>query len=463
MKKSQPNLKNRRAFLSDCGKMTAVGAMSSVLNLSMTNKVLAARSPGSITDYKGLVCVYLAGGMDSFQMLMPGIKDFPTYTARRRNLALSRGAQHHIVDHRDSDRDNHVHRDMPEVRDMFNDRDLAFLSNVGTLVEPMTREQFANETRERPFGLASHNDQMAQWQTSIPNERGGVQGWFGRMADIISDAANNNATVSMNLSPGGTNILQQGADTSLANVRGGANALERYAGLARIRNSMNSQLEHNYSSLIQRHYNAVKKDAIDQNQALQDLERNAVINTVFPNTGLGQQLRLVAKYIKVHGVLGLNRQTFYVESGGWDMHQDIRGIGARFREISQCLDAFNRAMKEIGEHDNVVTYTASDFGRSLVGNGNGTDHAWGGNQIVMGGPVKGQRVLGAYPDLSANSSTNLNTRGRQLPTTSIDAYHATLALWFGVNNDSELEEIFPNIRNFYSRNENRHPIHGMFG
>lgn len=463
MNKSQITDKTRRAFLSDCGKMTAIGAMSSILNMTMTNKILAARAPGSITDYKALVCVFLNGGCDSFQMLMPGVNAFDSYTERRKHLAVRQEDQHLIKDHRKSGSDYHVHQSMPEVANMFENRDLSLIANIGTLVEPLTKTEFINKSKKVPLGIASHFDQTLQWQTSIPDERGGSVGWFGRMADVINDAANNNGTVSMSLSPSGSNTLQQGRETTSVNLEGGANAMELYAESPVVNSAVDSQLEGDYKNLLQQHYNHVRRSAIDQNQALQELERETRLDTIFPDTALGGQLLQVAKYIKVHGILGLNRQTFFVNKGGWDMHTGLNSrIGGQLGELSGALNAFNSAMKEIGYHDKVVTYTASDFGRTLTGNGSGTDHAWGSNQIVMGGPIKGGRVLGRYPNLSEGSSTDLNTRGTQMPVVSVDHLHASLAKWFGVNNDSEMEAILPNIRNFYSANETRFALPALF-
>lgn len=449
MNKSKTTDKSRRAFLSDCGKMTAIGAMSSVLNMTMTNKILAARTSGSITDYKGLVCVFLNGGADTFQMLQPGIEGYAAYTERRQHFALNRANQHRIVD--GNNKDYHLHQNMPEIADMFAAGDVSFVANVGTLVEPMTRSEYINKTKRRPNGVSSHFDQTIQWQTSISNQKGVSVGWVGRMADIINDAANNNGTVSMNLSPSGPNTLQQGANVAPLTLQGGANAMELYESDSNVRAVMDSQLEANYSSLLKQHYNHIKKGTIEQNQAIQDLERSTVINTVFPDSHLGNQLLQVAKYVKIHGVLGLNRQTFFVSVGGWDMHTGLNSrLPGKLEDVAKSLKAFNSAMKEIGHHEDVVTYTASDFGRTLGSNGSGNDHAWGSNQMVMGGPVRGGFVRGNYPDHTKGTETDLGERGKQLPQISVDEFHASLARWFGVTNDSEMEEIIPNIRNFYA-------------
>lgn len=462
MKELQIKDKSRRSFLLDCGKMTAIGSVSSILNLTMANKVLAARAPGSITDYKALVCVFLDGGADSFQMLMPGLADYDEFAERRAHFTLNRNAQIPISDERGS-QDCLLHANMSGVAGMFKDKDLSFIANIGTLVEPMTKTEYNNRTKKRPIGIASHFDQTLQWQTSIPNERGGSIGWLGRVSDLINDAANNNGTASMNMAVGGNNTLQQGVSTGMFSLSNGVNALEDYKNALATRETIDKQLSTNYTSVLRNHYNHVKKQTIEQSQVLQEYEESITFNAPFPNSSIGNQLKRVAQYIKINGVLGLNRQTFYVHRRGCDHHRGmISGTNGLFTEISQAFTAFNAALKEIGHHDDVITYTASDFGRSLTSNGSGTDHAWGGNSIVMGGPIKGGRILGDYPDMSLDSGTMLGTRGRMLPTTSVDELHASLAKWFGVENANEMPQILPNIRNFYGWQNQNHAIADMF-
>eukprot|EP00903_Cladosiphon_okamuranus_P003970 g3968.t1 len=425
-----------------------------MINLKLLNKVMAARVPGSITDYKGLVCVFLGGGCDSYNMLAPGVSGYSDYLTSRGSVAIPQTNMFNIVDSQ-SQLDYHLNKNMPGVRDMFNAGDLSFLANIGTLVEPMTKLDFETGAKERPIGLFSHFDQKVQWQNSLPNTRGGSltgQGWVGRMSEILNDAANNNATVNVNMSPAGDNLLQTSRNSRPFPLRGGASGFTLYNQKAHLRNAIDEDLETQYASILQNHYNHVREDSIEQNNMLEALEANTTINTVFPNSDLGNQLLQVAKYIKLQGVDGLkaNRQTFYVSQGNYDMHSNVTGrLGGNLSTLSAALKAFNDAMHEIGYHDRVVTYTASDFGRTLSTNGTGTDHGWGGNHILMGGPISGGQVLGDYPNLALGASEDIG-RGRMLPTTSIDELHASIAYWFGVRNDNEMETILPNIRNFWS-------------
>jgi len=462
---SQPDV-SRRQFLGDCGKMTGIGAMASILNLSLTGKVLAARASGSITDYKGLVCIFLGGGNDSFNMLTPGVADYANYTQYRGVVARPALESFNVVD-QSNGLDYHVHSSMANTRNMFTAGDLSYVANVGTLHEPMTMHEYRTGAKKRPFGTFSHYDQRRQWQNSLPREKGGAiagTGWVGRMSEVLNDAANNNAIVNANMSPGGRNILQTSRTQSPLPLVGGANPLDHYLENVDVKTAMDADLEHLYSGVLHNHYNHMRKEAVLNNNDLVSVEENTVINTPFPTSNIGNQLLRVLKYISAQGPdqLGANRQTFYVNFGGFDMHRGVTvRLAPKLEVLNDALHAFNEGLKEIGYHDRVVTYTASDFGRSLAPNTTGTDHGWGGNQIIMGGPVNGGRVFGTYPEMARGGSTDIG-RGRQLPTTSIDELHASIAYWFGVNNDNEMETILPNIRNFWAAGAAEQAIPELF-
>lgn len=461
---SSQNSFSRRRFLKDCGKMTGIGAMSSILNLKMTNKLFAARAPGSITDYKGLVCVFLFGGNDSFSTLAPGVGDFSSYLNTRGILGIAQTNMHQIFD---GSTDYHLSNSLDGVQSMYDNNELSFVANVGTLVQPTSLTEYNSGGVALPYGRFSHNDQIQQWQTSVSFSKTSSfagTGWGGRMVDVLNDAANNNATTSVSLAPYGANTTQIGNVTTPFPTNGGVDALDLYDTDSLIRGGMDATLETQYASVLQSHHNYIREDALEQSMILEDIEQNTEIATDFPDSSLGQQLLQVAKYIKSQGVGGLNanRQTFFVGQTGYDTHSG--GIDTHnnlMSTLNDALVAFNAALKEIGYHDRVVTYTASDFGRSLTPNSVGSDHGWGGNQMVMGGPVNGGKVFGSYPDIALDTSTDVG-RGRQLPTTSVDELHASLAYWFGVENNDEMETVVPNIRNFWSENSTDYPINGLF-
>lgn len=456
------NSKNRRQFLKDCGKMSGIGLTASALNLSLVNKVLAAESADSLPGYRGLVCVFLSGGNDSYNMLAPGNAGFSDYTSTRGQIALSQSSMFNITD--EGGDDYHLNGAMSGVRDMFEGGDLSFVANIGTLVERLSIADFGQG--QKPLGLYSHFDQAAQWQNSLPNVRGGTiagTGWIGRMTEILNDSINNGATMNTNFTMSSGGLLLRSRSAPPIPVVGGANALEIYENVDRIRNVINDDLETQYGTVLQNHYNHVREQTIEQVNELARLERETTLSTSFPNTSLGQQLRQVAVYIKVHGAMAAKRQTFLVKQGGYDMHKGVTTrLSGNLKELSDALTAFNNAMKEIGCHNDVTTYTASDFGRTLSSNGTGTDHGWGGNHIVMGGAINGGQVFGDYPSVAIGSNIDLG-RGRVLPTTSVDELSASLAYWFGVDNDGMMETVLPNIRNFKGRTNSNVPLDRFLG
>lgn len=450
---------NRRTFLgqASCAAVGTTALFSTVLDLGMFN-VLA----GSAPDYKALVCLFLNGGADSFNMVVPrGPAEYAEYAQVRRDLALPQADLLPITPATSDGKEYGLHPGLAEIQTLFGQNSLAILSNVGTLVEPMTLSQFQNGTAARPLGLFSHSDQQMHWQTSIPDRRN-ASGWAGRMADILG-AINSNPNIAMNISLSGSNVMQTGDVTShYAITENGSRGLRDYGGLspqAQIRTqAIDSLLGMTYQHLFERTFAQRMRGAIDAH-----LEFSAAINalpplqTVFSDTPLSRQFRMVAQTIAARQTLGLCRQTFFVEVGGWDHHDDvILNQEAMLPIVSAALSEFYSALVELGVENEVTTFTASDFGRTLTTNGRGSDHAWGGNQIVMGGAVSGGEMYGTYPSLYDGNSLDTG-RGRLIPTTSVDEYFAELALWFGVPRQ-DLELVLPNIRRFYDPGSSAPPI-----
>jgi len=432
MRKSTHKALSRRQFLADCGKMTGIGAMSSILSLRMTNQLLAQSSVNpAITGYKGLVCVFLYGGIDSFNLLLPGVDGYQEYLDTRGIVGIPQEdmLSRQIIDNTLS-QDFHLNPNALGIKSLYDAGDLSFVSNVGSLVAPTTLAEYNNQSVALPYGRFSHNDQIEQWQVSFATSKASSvagTGWAGRVLDVLNSTANAGATISPSLSPYGANITQVGRTSSPFLTNGGVDSLDLYADSDNlVHKAMNATLETEYSSVLQSHHNFIRQEAIDQSRELEEVEQNTVINTEFPDSSLGDQLKQIAKYIKANkdkvdgnGELLTKRQTFFAGQTGYDTHS------------------------------------------SLTPNSSGTDHAWGGNQMVMGGPVSGGRVFGTYPEIALNTSTDVG-RGRQLPTTSIDQLHASLAHWFGIGNNSDMETILPNIRNFWSATNTQYPIPGLF-
>jgi uncharacterized protein (DUF1501 family) len=426
----------------------------------MANEAAGRSAKNSLNpsnDYKALVCILLAGGNDSFNMLVPTSNNaYNTYSTTRSNQALAQNSLLGLSHLAGGMPSLGVHPSMPEVQNMYNSGRLAFISNVGTLVEPTTKTQFENGGVTLPLGLFSHADQIQQWQTSVPQTRSS-SGWGGRMADILQ-SMNNNQNISMNISLSGRNFFQSGNQSSeyTINPTGtGSIGIEGYNGddmIDMIRTTaVDNLLEDQYVDIFKKTYADVTRNAQSSHQQFSSAIGGVNLSTTFSTSRLSQSMQMVAKTIAARNTLDVCRQTFFITFGGWDHHDELLNNQAgMLTVVSKALNEFNNAMNELGMANNVTTFTISDFARTLTSNGNGTDHAWGGNVMVMGGKVNGGRIYGEYPSLALNSSLDVGN-GVLIPTLSTDEYFAELAQWYGVSN-SDINNIFPNLMNFYSAN-----------
>ncbi len=457
---------NRRKFIgqASCAAIGASTLFSTLFDLKLAG-AMATSNIRPVNDYKALVCILLAGGNDSFNMLVPrGAGEYQEYQDIRSTLALPQNSLLPITPLTSDGKDYGIHPFMPEVKTLFDNQNLAFISNVGTLVHPTTKSQVFNETVELPLGLFSHSDQIQQWQTSIPDKRAAL-GWGGRMADILQ-SMNTNQQVSMSISMGGNNVFQAGNLTTAYAVdanEGIGTSIWDYGNnndaWAVLRSAtIDSLMDHNYLNLFEKTY----ANIISNSQDASDLFNTSVMNinpitTTFSTTDLSKSLEMVAKTISARTMLGANRQTFFVVYGGWDHHDEvINNQEYMLSIVSKAMKEFYDSTVELGIQDDVTTFTISDFARTLTSNGNGSDHAWGGNALVMGGGVKGGDIYGTYPDLYMDNSLDVG-RGVIIPTTSADEYFAELALWFGVS-PSDLSLVLPNIGNFYAPSSSNPPI-----
>jgi len=457
----------RRQFLgqASCAAVSSIPVLNTLLNLSITEKLAAVTAPAN-GEYRALVCLFLSGGNDSYNMLVPReASAYAQYQASRSNLALAPAS---LIDINPIGLPNYaVHSGMPEVASLFQAGKLAFVSNVGTLIERVQNRTQVNTLAKRlPLGLYSHSDQIEQWQTSLPHQRSGI-GWAGRVADLLQEL-NANQSVPMNVSLDGGNVWQTGNDVAeYAITTGGAVALQNYRFSWQSSDALNqafsqgvdSQLAQQYSNALMQTFNTRKKSALDAYNAFTTATSAALPSGVtFPSTYVGSRLQMIAKAIQGHAnaTLGAVRQTFFINWGGWDHHSGVLGFQASMLpQVSAGIGSFYSALVAMGLENKVTLFTASDFGRTLTSNGQGSDHAWGGNQIVMGGSVIGKKIYGQYPNLALNpqSGPELNPldtgSGRLIPTTSCDEFFAELALWLGVS-PTDLPLVFPNIGEFYS-------------
>lgn len=462
---------SRRSFLgqASCAAVGSTAFLSTALNLGLINT--AAARPhiiGSSDNYKAIVCILLAGGADTFNVLVPTeSSEYNDYAITRSSLALSNDfslGELLPLNYSDAGRTFAVHGGMSRVRDMFDGGNLSFVSNIGTLIEPVAnRIEYESGLKKLPLGLYSHSDQIMQWQTSVPQDRSAF-GVGGRMADILGDM-NSLPQVSMNISLDGKNRFQAGQQTLEYSINDnstpdniGIEGLPSWYSNSGFLNqtrdqTVDSMVEDVYSNIFQKTYSSLTRQSKDSIELFSSaLAKGSPLNTTFSDTGLSRDLNMMAKVINVQQHLGANRQIFFTTFGGWDHHDDVLARqGGMLPVLSNALGEFNDSLIEMGLQDKVTTFTISDFARTLTSNGNGSDHAWGGNQMIMGGAVNGGQIYGNYPSLNLGESNqlNLNSRGRILPTTSVDEFYAEIALWFGVS-PNDLGYILPNLCNFYS-------------
>jgi len=405
----------------------------------------------------------LHGGNDSFNMLIPkGNTEYNEYAVTRSNLAIPQNDIIQINPLTTDGRVFGVHPVMADMQQLFENNNLAFISNVGTLIEPSTKSELLNGSVQTPLGLFSHSDQQQQWHTGRPHERTNI-GWGGRIADLVQ-SMNSNQNISMNISLQGTNIFQRGDQIIPYTIsNNGSIGISGYGGqngFDQLRtDALNSMMDRDYQDIYKNTYINTIKSSNESSQEFQAaIDAVPEFSTNLPEyNNLASQLRMVAKTIAARDSLGFSRQIFYVEAQGWDHHDElIINHANKLAEVNSALKYFNDVMNELNTNDSVTTFSISDFGRTLTSNGNGTDHAWGGNAFVMGDSVLGKEIYGDYPTLALNSDLDLND-GVIIPTTAADLYMAELALWFGVSY-SDLNTIFPNLSNFYDTNSGIPPI-----
>jgi uncharacterized protein (DUF1501 family) len=469
------NPATRRHFFgrSACAAMSSLPVMNTLLNLQLAGRAAADGAP---TDHRTLVCIFLNGGMDSFNWLVPrDSARHATYATTRGNLALSTSEILSLDQDGGDGQLYGIHPSCTGMADMFNGtggfagkRRLSVLANVGTLVQPVTKAQYLAESIPLPRALYSHSDQIDQWQTSVPQGMTQLSGWAGRTADLLHATANANS-IAMNISLSGNSLWQVGNNTTqfVVTDRGAltftGSEISDPLHPMRLKNSAHrSVIQQNYANLMQQSYGQLTRSSIElQEFFLQQYNSfdDSAVASLFPGTNyIAQQFRAAVKMIALRPALGLHRQTLFIAFGGWDHHGELLETQAgMLNTLNTSLTAFQGALEQLGLQDSVITFSASDFGRTLRSNGRGTDHAWGGNALVMGGPVQGGRVCGTFPDLTLESSDDTGYGGRMIPTTSVDQFFAEMLRWFGVP-ASGMSTVLPNIGNFYDVNSTSLPL-----
>ena len=431
----------RRRFLNYSFRTIAAAAAGGLLGRL---GALTAYAAGN-ANYKALVGVFLSGGNDGHNVLIPmatGSQNYQTYAAMRGPVAIP---QDQLLPIAAAAGDTYgLHPRLEAVQSLYKLNKVAFLANVGNLVVPTTRGQYLAQTVKLPESLFSHSSQMNQWQTATPNDFA-TTGWGGRAADVLA-SINAPSLFPMNVIAGGGGIFPVGSATNPAT----AVTLGLRPNTPVRDNAFQQLLNFSNGVQLMQASNNITKRGINDGALLQSALNNAPkLQTVFPATPLGDQMKLVAQIISVRAALGMTRQIFFVSLGGFDTHGNQMNIqDGLLRDVSQCLGAIYQATVELGIDDAVTTFTNSEFGRTLQSSsGGGTDHAWGSHAMIVGGAVKGGSIYGAFPTLALGGPDDANNRGTIIPTSSVEQYGATLARWFGVP-PASIPKVFPTIGNF---------------
>jgi uncharacterized protein (DUF1501 family) len=450
---------SRRAFLRRAGALSLAGTAAPwAINLA----AMAEASAATATDYKALVCVFLYGGNDYANTLVPyDSTNYALYQGLRPTLAHSRSAlaatalapARAPVDRNGIARAYALAPALSPLAPLFQSGKMGVMLNVGTLVQPTTKQQYLTHAVPVPPKLFSHNDQQSIWQATSPE--GARIGWGGRMGDLL-EAGNGNATFTCVNTSGNAVYMAGGHAVQYQVSPHGApviNALSKpLLGSQACTDALRTLITQPRSQLLEAEYNRVTSRAITANGTLASaLAGSPALTTAFPSgNDLGDQLKMVARMISAASTLGAKRQVFFVSLGGFDTHDGLMTTHPKLlASVGSALAAFYAATQELGVADKVTSFTASDFGRTLTVNSDGSDHGWGSMHFMLGGAVKGGNYYGTAP-LVANDGEDDVGQGRLLPTTSVEQYAATLGKWLGIA-DSDLLQLLPNLANYSQR------------
>lgn len=435
--------------------------------------VVHALTPQAAPDYKALVCVFLNGGNDGNNTFLD-LNQYNQYSTARNAAQLAIPQANFLPVAPASGGSFGFHPNMPEMQSLFNSGKLAVLCNNGPLVEPLTRTTYQNGSGKKPLQLFSHSDQVGQYATAIANSVSQT-GWGGRLADKTL-GLNGAATFPSNISIAGVNLYLTGVDTRQLAVADSNTSLANVLQLNNAPGASASDISSRLTSFnelrtLDQNFKLIKAASDTRSSSLQTDAALSTVNPVLttpfpsPSTSISRQLLQVARLIKAStdpaAGINMKRQIFFCQIGGFDTHsQQLGGQGNLLLQLSQAINAFYNATVELGLQDKVTLFTMSDFSRTMQPAGTGaaqvgTDHAWGNNQLIVGGAVLGRTLYGTYPNITPGGPDDTDggssPRGRWIPTTSIEQYAATLASWYGLSS-ADLGAVFPLISHFSTSN-----------
>ncbi|TAG80336.1 MAG: DUF1501 domain-containing protein [Betaproteobacteria bacterium] len=411
-----------------------------------------AQNVSNPADYKALVAVFMFGGNDGNNLLIPlDASGFADYTNGRGRLALARESVAAINPSNTGGRPFALHGSMSALATLFSTGKAAAVANVGPLVKPTTRSQWQTDDSFSPPNLFSHSDQQNQWQSAAADV-GVRQGWGGRIADQVA-ALNGVQNIATAIAVNGRSFFQQGAMVAPYAVSpSGYFGFESYdpKSTSALSVGFGEMINVRRTHLFEAAWNDVIKRGIDTQQVFQSaLNQAPALTTVFPQTGIGDQLQTIARLIAVRASLGVKRQVYFASIGGFDTHgaDQLQDQGELLGAVSNAMAAFYRAAEEMNVAQQVTAFTMSDFGRDFPANGNGgSDHGWGSHHVVVGGAVQGNKLYGTFPVLRVNGPDD-TSGGRWIPSTATEQYAASLARWFGLSS-AELSAAFPTLSRF---------------
>ncbi len=464
-----PDKYTRRAVLARAGQLAIAGAAAPLaINLAAIGEAAAFNRDG----YRALVCIFLSGGNDQDNTVVPyDLASYDKYHAIRGGAA-NRSAGGLALAHGGlgatalapaaalaGGRQYALHPALSGVASLFQAGRSAVVLNVGPLVAPITRAQYFGSDRANhplPPKLFSHNDQTSIWQSSSPE--GATSGWGGRIGDLALTGNGGSMFTCISASGNGVLLAGRSAQQYQVTIRGplAIDCVKRPVyGSSAVRDAITTLMTRPAQGMLENEYSRIVARSIAAEAELSAALATTTVSTAFSNGNLSSQLKVVAQIIAARQALGVSRQVFMVTLGGFDNHGGlISQHGNLMRELNAAISSFYAATVELGVADQVTTFTASEFGRTLAFNGDGSDHGWGSHHLVVGGAVKGGAIYGTPPPVSIGNGQGPEDQwhvgqGRLLPTTSLDQYAATLATWLGVEAD-ELEGVLPNLGSFGS-------------